>query len=110
MVSVYIRFGPLPILTNLRRSLTGSSFTTGRLICVAGQEGYLPKVFGRLHKTRKTPDNAMALQCFITIFFIVVGGGFRSLVNFAVVASWAFYFLTVLGLLILRVKEPNLER
>ena len=39
--------------------------------------------------------NAMFLQAGITIAFILLGGGFRSLINFAVVASWAFYFLTV---------------
>jgi hypothetical protein len=73
--------------------------------------------------------NAILLQTAMTIAFIVIGGGFRSLVNFSVVASWSFYFLTVrldrflaysvelmaeinkvLGLVILRVKEPNLAR
>ena len=73
--------------------------------------------------------NAILLQTTITIAFIAVGGGFRSLVNFSVVASWSFYFLTVrrdhflaysvelsvginkvLGLVILRVREPNLKR
>ncbi|KAI0748211.1 L-methionine transporter [Daedaleopsis nitida] len=91
-------------------ALNGSSFTSARLIYVAGKEGYLPALFGR-HNTRlKTPLNAMCLQAGITIIFILLGGGFRSLINFAVVASWAFYFLTVLGLVILRVKEPMLER
>lgn len=52
-------------------------------------------MFGKLHKTRGTPLNAMLLQAGITILFIGLGGGFRSLINFAVVASWAFYFLTV---------------
>ena len=68
----------------------------------------------------------MCLQAAITILFIILGGGFRSLINFAVVASWAFYFLTVLlssrefflvlmrmqvlGLVILRIKEPMLKR
>lgn len=37
----------------------------------------------------------MCLQAGLSIAFIMVGGGFRSLINFAVVASWAFYFLTV---------------
>ena len=27
--------------------------------------------------------------------FILLGGGFRTLINFSVVASWGFYFLTV---------------
>ncbi|KAI9446335.1 L-methionine transporter [Lactarius indigo] len=91
-------------------ALNGSFFTTGRLIYVAGREGYLPALFGRLHPTRQTPLNAMLLQAGITITFILLGGGFRSLINFAVVASWAFYFLTVLGVVILRIKEPMLER
>ncbi|KAI0035085.1 L-methionine transporter [Vararia minispora EC-137] len=91
-------------------ALNGAFFTTGRLIFVAGREGYLPQLFGRLHASRGTPLNAMLLQAAITITFILLGGGFRSLINFAVVASWAFYFLTVLGLVILRFKEPGLAR
>ncbi|KAG1891059.1 amino acid permease-domain-containing protein [Suillus subluteus] len=91
-------------------ALNGSTFTSARLICVAGREGYLPAMFGRLNKSRQTPVNAILLQAAITIVFIVIGGGFRSLINFSVVASWSFYFLTVLGLVILRVKEPMLER
>ncbi|KAF9075259.1 amino acid transporter [Rhodocollybia butyracea] len=91
-------------------ALNGGFFTASRLIYAAGRENYLPALFGRLHKTRKTPLNATLLQTALTLVFILVGGGFRSLVNFSVVASWFFYFLTVLGLVILRVKEPMLER
>ena len=75
--------------------VSGSFFTAGRLIYVAGREGYLPALFGRLHPTRQTPLNAMLLQAGITTAFVLLGGGFRSLINFAVLASWAFYFLTV---------------
>lgn len=82
-------------LNYLPSSYLGSTFTSARLIYVAGRERYLPAMFGRLHKTRKTPLNAMLLQATLTIIFIVVGGGFRSLMTFSVVASWAFYFLTV---------------
>ncbi|KIY72130.1 amino acid transporter [Cylindrobasidium torrendii FP15055 ss-10] len=91
-------------------ALNGAFFTTSRLIYAAGRERYLPSFFGRLHSTRKTPLNATLLQTAITSAFILMGGGFRSLINFSVVASWGFYFLSVLGLVILRVKEPALER
>ncbi|KLO13529.1 L-methionine transporter [Schizopora paradoxa] len=91
-------------------ALNGSFFTSARVIYVAAKDGYLPSIFGTLHRTRGTPMNATLLQAGITMLFIVFGGGFRSLINFAVVASWAFYFLTVLGLVILRVKEPELPR
>lgn len=69
--------------------LAGSFFTAARLIYVAANEGYLPQAFGRLHKTRGTPVNAMLLQAIATSAFIILGGGFRRLINFAVVASWA---------------------
>jgi amino acid transporter len=70
----------------------------------------------------------MFLHASLTTFFIVFGGGFRcgfmtlfncvrapltpppALLNFFSVTSWTFYLLTVLGLLVLRVKEPHLER
>jgi len=76
-------------------ALNGSFFTSSRLIYAAGREKFIPAVFGKLHTTRKTPLNASLLQAVITIAFIAIGGGFRSLINFSVVASWAFYFLTV---------------
>ncbi|GBE82155.1 hypothetical protein SCP_0405350 [Sparassis crispa] len=110
-------FGPIGgivfacmVATSCFGALNGSFFTSARLIYVAGREGYLPALFGRNNKKLKTPLNAMCLQAALTITFIVFGGGFRTLINFAVVASWAFYFLTVLGLVILRIKEPMLER
>ena len=37
----------------------------------------------------------IAAQAAITIALILLGGGFRALVRIAVVALWAFYFLTV---------------
>ena len=86
---------PRVIFISLRDQTTGSVFTSSRLIYEAGRERFLPEIFGRLHRTRKTPLNATLLQAGITIAFILIGGGFRSLINFSVVASWAFYFLTV---------------
>ncbi|KZO95847.1 amino acid transporter [Calocera viscosa TUFC12733] len=91
-------------------ALNGSFFTSARLIYVAGKENFLPSMFGKLHRTRKTPVNAMILQAVLTCGFIWIGGGFRSLINFYSVAGWSFYGLTVMGLIVLRVKEPHLER
>lgn len=88
--------------------ISGAYFTTSRLIYAASREGYLPAVFGRLHPTRKTPMNAALLQTAITTTFILVGGGFRALINFSVVASWGFYFLTVSEIGYLSKEVPQL--
>ncbi|KAM0671029.1 hypothetical protein ACQRIT_001361 [Beauveria bassiana] len=122
-------------------ALNSSTFTAGRLIYVAGKEGYIPTVFGRIgfgdrmledslstQRTRSwltkklrscvgdedtglfyTPVYALLLNCALTAAYCV-GGEFATLVTFYGVAGYTFYFLTVLGLIILRVREPNLER
>ena len=121
-------------------ALNATTFTSGRLVYVAGKEGYLPAVFGKIGvgrnaehsantiRTRNwaskriarlfgdedtglffTPVNAMVLNAVLTACYILVGE-FGTLVTFYGVAGYTFYFLTVLGLIVLRVKEPNLER
>ncbi|RMZ91421.1 hypothetical protein DV736_g1331, partial [Chaetothyriales sp. CBS 134916] len=121
-------------------ALNATTFTSGRLIYVAGREGYIPALFGKIgfgtsdrsvtinklsHKSwfskglnklfgdaagfGYTPINAILLNALITAAYIAVGE-FKSLLTFYGVAGYSFYFLTVLGLIVLRIREPNLER
>ncbi|EXJ62416.1 hypothetical protein A1O7_02851 [Cladophialophora yegresii CBS 114405] len=125
-------------------ALNATTFTSGRLVYVAGREGYIPALFGRigfggqpgpepatpLHKSRKrswlskslarvfgdesigmgyTPVNAMLLNMLLTMIYVVLGE-FGTLITFYGVAGYSFYFLTVLGLIVLRIREPHLER
>ncbi|KID87643.1 Amino acid/polyamine transporter I [Metarhizium guizhouense ARSEF 977] len=120
-------------------ALNSSTFTAGRLVYVAGKEGYIPSIFGKIgvhsqdpslttQRTRNwfskkihgfvgddemglffTPIYALILNGFITAGYCVVGE-FPTLLTFYGVAGYTFYFCTVLGLIILRVKEPQLER
>ncbi|KAH6652165.1 amino acid transporter-like protein [Truncatella angustata] len=120
-------------------ALNSQTFTSSRLVYVAGKEGYFPALFGRIGvrstepglsstRTRNwfmkrlhnmigdddtglffTPVNAIVLNGLLSVAYIAVGE-FGELITFYGVAGYTFYFLTVLGLIILRVKEPNLER
>lgn len=121
-------------------ALNATVFTSGRLVYAAGKEGYLPSIFGNLwtrgsptsgasnrlqHRscTSKlasricgdkawighTPINAMALNGALTVIYVILGE-FKTLVTFYGVAGYTFYFLTVLGLIVLRIREPYLER
>ncbi|CAG8519959.1 11246_t:CDS:2, partial [Scutellospora calospora] len=87
----------------------GGIFTGSRLIYVAGREGYLPTLFGKVHDKWNTPTAALIMQATLTIIMIIPGS-FTGLLNFVSVAGWVFYFLTSFGLFILRWREPNLER
>lgn len=48
-----------------------------RLIFASARDHFLPSAFAKLHYSRRTPDNAMALNAALTIFFVCFGGGFR---------------------------------
>ena len=56
-----------------------------------------------------TPINALIFNALLAVVYIVIGS-FATLVTFYGVAGYTFYFLTVLGLIVLRVREPTLER
>ncbi|KAL1963154.1 hypothetical protein VTN77DRAFT_8587 [Rasamsonia byssochlamydoides] len=120
-------------------ALNATIFTSGRLVYVAGKEGYLPSMFGKIgfgksdnmtgsrlqHRSwfRKTlsrlfgddigigytPINAMLFNAVLSAAYVAVGE-FGTLVTFYGVAGYTFYFLTVLGLIVLRIREPHLER
>lgn len=127
-------------------ALNSSTFTSSRLVYVAGKEGYIPAVFGRIglglgaeqplstpsslntlrargriSKTIArlvgdeemglffTPVPALVLNALLTAAYVLVGE-FGTLVTFYGVAGYTFYFVTVLGLIVLRVREPRLER
>lgn len=118
-------------------ALNATTFTAGRLVYSAGKEGYIPSLFGtiglsgsvqafrlprRSQRTRKltrwiadeqgfffTPIYAMLLNLVLTGLYIAVGD-FTTLTTFYGVASYLFYFAAVVGLIVLRVTEPELER
>ncbi|KAJ5675926.1 hypothetical protein N7462_008823 [Penicillium macrosclerotiorum] len=69
----------------------------------------LSRVFGDASQLGYTPINAMAFNAALTAVYIGVGE-FKTLVTFYGVAGYTFYFLTVLGLIVLRIREPRLER
>jgi amino acid transporter len=52
---------------------------------------------------------ANLLALIVTLIYIVTGS-FRALLTFVGMAEWVFYVSTVVGLLIMRRREPHLDR
>jgi amino acid transporter len=118
-------------------ALNASTFTSGRLVYSASKESYIPELFStigfsksaqRMRLPRRTsrskrlaswfadeqgffftPIYALVLNLTLTTIYIVIGD-FQTLTTFYGVACYLFYFAAVCGLIILRVKEPDLER
>lgn len=90
-------------------SLNATVFSSARLVYSSAEEGFLHEIFARVHPKRGTPINALLLQGGLTAFFVIVGE-FHTLLTFYGVAGYIFYFLTVFGVIVLRIREPDLER
>ena len=57
----------------------------------------------------ESPINALMLNTVLSAIYILLGN-MRILLTLNGLAEYAFFFLTVLGAIILRFKEPELER
>jgi solute carrier family 7 (L-type amino acid transporter), member 9/15 len=106
-------------------SLLGNSFVAGRMAVAAANQNWLPRmlsVVGRIGREEETlegdgqkapdsdaPINAIILSTVLSSIYILLGN-FRALLTFNGLGEYTFFFLTVLGAIILRYREPRLER
>jgi amino acid transporter len=108
-------------------SILGNSLVVGRMTVSAANKGWLPGFFsvvGRVGLTsardvdeegrpvenrRDAPINAIILNIIVSAVYIFVGS-FRALLTFNGLGEYAFFFLAVLGAIILRFREPQLRR
>ncbi|KAJ0108145.1 hypothetical protein J7T55_007264 [Diaporthe amygdali] len=107
-------------------SLLGNSFVAGRMAVAAANADWLPEFFATLGRVGRNPSqgeedsdadapksdaplNAIILNTILSALFIFLGD-FRSLLTFNGLGEYTFFFLTVLGAVILRFREPGLKR
>ncbi|KAJ3938075.1 uncharacterized protein N0V96_011757 [Colletotrichum fioriniae] len=114
-------------------SLLGNSFVAGRMTVAASNFNWLPKFLGFVgrvglkseesspadssadassgpaHARSDAPLNALLLSTILSALYILFGN-FRALLTFNGLGEYTFFFLTVFGAVILRVREPKLRR
>ena len=106
-------------------SLLGNSFVAGRMAVAAANQNWLPRllsVVGRVGTEQESstvdpqketesdaPINAIILSTVLSALYILLGN-FRALLTFNGLGEYTFFFLTVLGAIVLRYREPELER
>lgn len=111
--------------------MLGNSFVAGRMTVAAANKRWLPRVLGSVghigpFKVSKndaadgedaaeamdkgeSPINALILNTVLSAVYILLGN-MRMLLTLNGLAEYAFFFLTVLGAIILRFREPELAR
>ena len=96
-------------LFGLVASFHGIILAAGRATFEFGRVGYAPKVLGRVHPKFKTPANALILNMLIGIIALFTGKT-GEIITIACFGALSLYIISMLSLLALRKKEPNLER
>ncbi|CAK7239715.1 MAG: hypothetical protein STHCBS139747_001150 [Sporothrix thermara] len=119
-------------------SLLGNSFVAGRMAVAAANKNWIPSAFSALGLplflfsfsassssssssgggggggdddggSDAAPVNALALAAGLGAVYVLLGN-FRALLTFNGLGEFTFFFLTVVGALVLRVREPGLPR
>ncbi|KAI2624805.1 amino acid transporter [Xylaria nigripes] len=112
-------------------SLLSNLFVVGRMTVAAANQEWLPRVLAVLGRvgfkkqhaaggredaaesngtsTSDAPINAIMFSTILSTLYIFFGN-FRALVTFNGLGEYSFFFLTVVGAVVLRFREPGLPR
>jgi APA family basic amino acid/polyamine antiporter len=90
-------------------ALNAAVLTFPRMGYALAMDGLFFKGLERVHPTFRTPATAIVVQGIIACAF-VASGSYGTILNYFGFVDFVFYGLVVLGVMILRRQEPNLER
>ena len=96
-------------LMGLVASFHGLILAASRATYEFGKTGCIPVIFGRIHPTFKTPANALVLNMVIGIIALF-SGKTGDIITIACFGAIVLYIFAMIAVLVLRKKEPALER
>jgi len=97
------------ILVSTFGCANGLSIAGARVYYAMSQDGLFFKSVGKLSEKYKTPSAGLFVQACWTAL-LCVSGSYSQLLDYIIFAVLVFYILTILGLFVLRVKQPNANR
>ncbi len=87
----------------------GMSLAGARVYYAMSQDGLFFKSVGKLHPRYRTPAVGLLVQAAWTAL-LCVSGSYSQLLDYIIFAVLVFYILTIAGLFVLRVKQPDTPR
>jgi APA family basic amino acid/polyamine antiporter len=97
------------ILVSVFGTMNGMSLAGARIYYAMAKDGVFFKSLGRVHPKFHTPAFALMVQA-VWACLLTLSGKYNELLDLVMFAVMAFYVMTVLGLFVLRKKQPNLKR
>ena len=108
------RFVSVLVVVSALTSANATVITGARTNYALGRDFRLFDFLGRWHERAHTPTNALLVQGAIALVLVFAGSlareGFTAMVEYTAPVFWLFFFLAGLSLIILRSKEPDVER
>ena len=96
-------------LFGLVASFHGLMLAGGRSTFEFGKVGFAPALLGKVHARFQTPANALFVNMVIGIVALLAGKT-GELITLSVFGALTLYTISMISLLVLRKKEPNLPR
>lgn len=97
------------ILISIIGTLNGCFLTSPRIYFAQAQDGLFFKKFAGVHPKYQTPGFAIGAQG-LWAAVLLLSGSYESLLDYAMFALWLSYGAMVAGVILLRVKRPELPR
>ena len=103
------RLVSLIILTSIIGTLNGCFLTSPRIYFAQARDGLFFQRFADVHPRHQTPSFAILAQG-VWAAVLLVSGSYESLLDYAIFAIWLSYGMMVAGVIVLRIKQPDLPR
>lgn len=101
----------VPVFVSLSTfgGVNGLLFTSGRLFYVGACEGHLPDFFAMIHVRKYTPLPAMLFTGIMSLLYLT-SNDMWVLINYMSFVQWLSVAMSILGMLYLRYKKPDMPR
>jgi APA family basic amino acid/polyamine antiporter len=97
------------ILISTFGCVNGMTLAGARVYYAMSRDGLFFKAAGRLHPRYKTPVGSLIVQA-VWACLLCLSGSYSQLLDYTMFAALLFYILTISGLFVLRVKQPDAQR
>jgi APA family basic amino acid/polyamine antiporter len=97
------------ILLSIIGTINGCFLTSPRIYFAQARDGLFFSKFAEIHPRFSTPAFSIVAQA-IWAVVLLLSGTYETLLDYAMFALWVSYALMVAGMMVLRRKQPQLER
>ncbi|MGH9685223.1 MAG: APC family permease [Candidatus Acidiferrales bacterium] len=97
------------ILVSIVGAANGMILTGPRVYYAMAEEGLFFRAFGKVSARSRAPVFAIIVQGLWAACLTLLGT-FQELFTYVIFTAWIFYGLAVAGVIVLRIRRPNLER